>query len=236
MKQTEEGIVLSRKAYSESSIILHVFTRHSGQQHFIYQGFKKKKGQMLFPLAWIRFSFYRRNDSTLGKISETEQVIPLINLVSNPIKSSLAFFIAEMLENMTQINHQDERLYQFITEEIQWLNQTEEWSNYLVWFLAALTRIEGFQPEIKSDTPNYFDLQEGVFTNETPLLPAYLEDPWLHWMVDSLQRDKADFLAFSIPKEERIQLVDAWIQYYEFHVSGMKRLKTLEIIRTVFYE
>lgn len=235
MKLSEEGIVLSRRSFSESSIILHVFSKNHGQQHLIFQGYKKK-GQAIFPLAWVQYSYYQRNDSSLAKFTEFEYVTPLHEIVNNPLKSSLAFFIAELLEVLTQVNHEDVKLYEFITQEISWLNQTDELSNYLIWFLAKLTQIEGFQPEIKANNPAYFDLQEGVFANESPLLPAYLQETWLHWLVDALQLDKNTFLAFAIPKEERLHLVNAWLNYYDFHVSKMRQLKSLQIIRTVFYD
>lgn len=235
MKLSEEGIILSRKSFSESSIILHLFSQHHGQQHLIFQGYKKK-GQALFPLAWVRYSYYQRNDSSLAKFTEFEHVLPLHDIVNNPLKSSLAFFIAELVEILSQVNHEDQKLYAFISQEIKWLNESNELSNYLIWFLAKITQIEGFQPEIKSENPIYFDLQEGVFTNESPILPAYLKESWLHWMVDALQQEKNTFLAFAIPKEERLHLVNAWLNYYDFHVSKMRQLKSLQVIRTVFYE
>lgn len=235
MKLSEEGILLSRRSFSESSIILHLFSKEHGQQHFIFQGYKKK-GQILFPLALVRYTYYKRNDSSLAKFTEFEHIVPLHDIVNNPLKSSLAFFIAELIEVLSQVNHQDAKLYEFVFAEINWLNETKELSNYLIWFLAKLSQIEGFQPEIKSENPKYFDLQEGVFTNESPILPAYLEESWLHWMVDALQQDRNTFLAFSIPKEERLHLVNAWLNYYDFHVSKMRQLKSLQIIRTVFYD
>lgn len=236
MKQSNEGIVLSRRAFSESSLIVHVFTKTAGQQHFLFQGAKKKKGQVLFPLEWVQFSYYKRNDSALGKMSELEPMVPLNEIVQNPMKSSLAFFIAELLENLVQVNHHDEKLYTFITQEISWLNETNTLGNYLIWFLANLSKIEGFQPEVVSKNPTFFELQEGKFTNQTPRLPAYIQEPWLHWMVDALEMEKHHFLSLDIPKNERLEQLNAWLLYFEFHVHGMRKLKSLEVIRTVFYE
>lgn len=234
MKMTDKAVVLSRLPYSESSLIVNLFTLESGLQTFLFQGAKKKKGLILFPLELVEITYYRRNDSSMMKLTELQSSEPLHHLLDNPLKSSIAFFISELMMICLRDNHQDKKLFRFLSEEIQWLNASEELSNYLVWFLAQVCKLEGFQPEIQSSNPSYFELQEGKFTNELPFFPAYLEEPWLHWLTDSLQFEKTDFLALSIPKEERVQLIDAWLEYYQFHVSGMRKMKSLEVIRTVF--
>lgn len=234
MKTTDKAVVLSRLPYSETSLIVNLFTLESGLQTFLFQGAKKKKGLILFPLELVEITYYKRNDSSLMKLTEMESTEPLHNLLANPLKSSIAFFVSELMMICLRDNHQDKKLFQFLSDEIQWLNMTEELSNYLIWFLAQVSKLEGFQPEIQSNPPRYFELQEGKFTNELPFLPAYLEEPWLHWLADSLEYAKLDFLSLSIPKEERVKLIDAWLEYYQFHVSGMRKMKSLEVIRTVF--
>lgn len=234
MKITDKAIILSRLSYSESSLIVNLFTLESGLQTFLFQGAKKKKGLILFPLELVEITYYKRNDSSLMKLTEMQALEPLHHLLDNPLKSSIAFFISELLMNCLRDNHQDKRLFQFLSEEIHWLNLSEELSNYLVWFLAQISKLEGFQPEIQNQNPRYFELQEGKFTNELPFLPSYLEEHWLHWLTDSLRLEKTDFLSVSIPKEERVKLIDAWLEYYQFHVSGMRKMKSLEVIRTVF--
>lgn len=234
MKITDKAIVLSRLSYSESSLIVNLFTLESGLQTFLFQGAKKKKGLILFPLELVEIVYYKRNDSSLMKLTEMQALEPLHHLLDDPLKSSIAFFISELMMNCLRDNHQDKRLFQFLSEEIHWLNLSEELSNYLVWFLAQISKLEGFQPEVQHENPRYFELQEGKFTNELPFLPSYLEESWLHWLTDSLRLEKTAFLAVSIPKEERVKLIDAWLEYYQFHVSGMRKMKSLEVIRTVF--
>lgn len=234
MKITDKAIVLSRLPYSETSLIVNLFTEETGLQTFLFQGAKKKKGLILFPLELVEITYYKRNDSSLLKLTEMQSLEPLHHILDNPLKSSIAFFISELVLICLQSNHQDKKLFRFLSEEIHWLNLSEELSNYLIWFLAQVSKLEGFQPEILTSNPKYFELQDGKFTDELPFLPAYLEESWLHWLTDSLQVDKLDFLAISIPKEERVKLIDAWLEYYQFHVSGMRKLKSLEIIRTIF--
>lgn len=235
MKQTDLAVVLSRISYSENSIIVKVFTKESGLQSFLVQGAKKKKGVHFFPLELMEIEFFKRNENQLGKLTSIESTNSLLEIISNPLKSSIAFFVAEVLSKMLRENHPDKKLFHFLQEEITWLNHSEEMGNYLIWFLAQLTIIEGFQPEIYDMNPRYFELQDGKFCNSLPFNPAYLEESWLHWLTDSLTEEKLIFLSTPIPKEERQLALDAWIHYFEFHVTGFKNIKSLEIIRTVFY-
>lgn len=234
MKTIDKAVVLSRLPYSETSLIVNLFTLESGLQTFLFQGAKKKKGLILFPLELVEITYYKRNDSSLMKLTEMQSIAPLHHILDNPLKSSIAFFVSELILICLRDNHQDKKMFRFLSDEIQWLNMSEELSNYLIWFLAQVSKLEGFQPEIQHNPPRYFELQEGKFTNEIPFLPAYLEEPWLHWLADSLEYAKQDFLSLSIPKEERVKLIDAWLEYYQFHVSGMRKMKSLEVIRTVF--
>jgi DNA repair protein RecO (recombination protein O) len=234
MKTTDKAVVLSRLPYSETSLIVNLFTFESGLQTFLFQGAKKKKGLILFPLELVEITYYRRNDSSLLKLTEMQSLEPLHHLLDNPLKSSIAFFVSELMMICLRDNHQDKKLFQFLSDEIHWLNLSGELSNYLIWFLAQVSKLEGFQPEIQNNPPRYFELQEGKFTNELPFFPAYLEESWLHWLADSLQYAKTDFLSLNIPKDERVKLIDAWLEYFQFHVSGMRKMKSLEVIRTVF--
>ena len=70
MKFQDRGIVLSRSAYSETSLIVTLFTESFGVQTFLFQGAKKKKGLVLFPLATVDITYYRRSDSQMGKLTE----------------------------------------------------------------------------------------------------------------------------------------------------------------------
>lgn len=233
MKQAEKGIVLSRTSYSESSLILKIITEHSGLQSFIFQGAKKKRVPF-FPLQLIEFEAYKRADSQIGKISNLSSCHTLLDLISNPVKSGISFFIAEICLKLMQENHSDKSLYDFLENEIIWLNSTPEISNYLVWFLAKLAKIEGFQPEVVSKTPSFFDLQEGKLSDSPPYFPSYLQENWLDGIVRSIEEDKNQFLSRSYTKTERNQLLEAWISYYKVQHEQLKNLKSLEIIRAVF--
>ena len=89
-----EGIVLHKVNYSETSLILKVFTLQNGLQSFIFQGAKRKgkKGNLISPLSIIQINYFQRQDSDLAKISEIESEISYKTIPFDPIKSGIVFF------------------------------------------------------------------------------------------------------------------------------------------------
>ncbi len=233
MKQTDRGILIHRQAQSESSLMVTILTEREGMSTFLFQGAKKKRGLVLFPLAPIEFAFYKRMDSSLGKITELHLTDQVLELPTDPIKSSLAFFIVELVQRTLQPGHAEPEIVRFLAEEATWINHSDELTNYPAWFLATYTKFLGIVPSIEDPFPTVLDLVGGRLSTIRPNHARYLEGNWIHWMESMLNQEKIHFLAQSIPKEERNLCIDAWINYYQHHLSGLSTLKSLEVIRTV---
>ncbi len=231
MKQIARGIVLKRKPYSESSIILSVITENNGLETFLFQGAKKKKGISLFPLAPIHFSYFKRIDSTLGKITETDLAFSVYDLCTHPVKTSIGFFIADLLLATNKEEKIDQELFRFLWKEIEWINESNELTNYPLWFLATYSRFCGVIPSIENTSPTVFDIPNGSIQKNIPNHPAYYTNEKMHWLENAFLDEKESFLALSIPKADRIYCLDILIKYYEFHIHGMHNLKSLEVLR-----
>lgn len=234
MKQTARGILIHRQAQSETSLMVTLLTEKEGLVTYLFQGAKKKRGLVLFPLAPVEFSFYRRTDSALGKITELNLTESVLELPVDPIKSSIAFFIVELIQRTLKPGHAEPEIVRFLTEEAVWINHSTELTNYPAWFLANYTKFLGIVPSVDDLQPTVLDLVGGRLSTIRPNHARYLEGNWMHWMESMLNQEKIHFLAQSISKEERNCCIDAWINYYQHHLNGMSTLKSLEVIRTVF--
>jgi DNA repair protein RecO (recombination protein O) len=233
MKQTEKGILLSRSSYSETSLIITVLTELSGIQTFLFQGAKRKKGTLLFPLAPIEFSYYRRQDSAMGKMTDLNLAASVHDLPFNPVKSSICFFLVEVVQKTQRQGHTETALFHFLWEEALWLNHSDEWANYPCWFLAAYSRFCGITPSVEQPHPTVFDFNGGRLSSVRPNHVEYFESGSIHWFENMLNDEKPVFLALQIPKEDRAACLDLWLNYYRHHLNGMQQLKSLEVIRTV---
>ena len=222
MKQSIRGVVLGRTAYSETSFIVTLLTADSGLQTYLFQGARKKKGVVLFPLAPVECEIYQRSDSSM-------------DLPFHPVKSSIAFFLAEIIQNTVQKGHPEPGLLEFLWAEIAFLEHSEELANYILWYLAAYTKFMGITPSVETAEPRVFDVLGGKLQDLRPAHPAYYEGEDLHWLETFLLADKSLALAAKIPTAARARLLDIWLSYYGQHLQGLNQLKSLDVIRTVLH-
>lgn len=232
MKQTEEGILLRRSNYSETSLLVTCLTYERGLQTYLFQGGKKKHGNILFPMAHLELTTFQRADSTLGKISAVELKSGGHEIVFDPVKSSIAFYTAELLLEIVKPAHQEKYLFRFLEEETQWIAHSSHLANYPLWLTAELTKISGIQPAIESDSPNVLDLS-GKLRAASNDYPG-IQHESLHWLHDAFTRNKQEFLALPIPRNERMICLQALLAYLKEHFAGMRELKSLKIVQELF--
>ena len=234
MKQTDRGIILSRISYSETSLILKIFTRSYGLKSFLFQGAKKKKGNVIVPFIPVEFTYYQRNDSQLAKLTELQADAEMQQLISNPIKSSLLYFQGEIIQKTVLESVKDEQLFDFLTEEIQWLNASQEVTNYPIYWILELTKHQGFYPFLATPTGRFFDLEEGIISNEKPLNHTVDESPTVGWIAQLIDREKTEILSLKFSKSERKSILLLLLKYYSFHHENFGQLKSLEIIEEIW--
>jgi DNA repair protein RecO (recombination protein O) len=235
MKQTIRGIVLGRTAYSETSFIVTLLTADSGLQTYLFQGARKKKGVVLFPLAPVECEIYKRSDSSMPKMTSCTLAQTVMEIPFDPIKSSIAFFMAEIIQKTIQKGHPEHGLLEFLWTEIGFIEESRELTNYSLWFLAAYTKFLGITPAVEEKEPRVFDVLGGKFQTLRPKHPAYFEGEEIHWLETFLLADRSVALAAHIPTTTRARLLDIWLAYYEQHLQGLSKLKSLDVIRTVLH-
>lgn len=233
MKAVEKGLIIHRSSYSETSLLVTILTELHGISTFLFQGGKKKKGNLLAPMAHVEFSYYRRNDSSLAKISEVSLIEMHQSILFDPIKGGIAFFMAELIHRLVRPGHPEKKLYDTMAQEANWLDHSNELTNYPVWLLSALTQHLGITPSVEHENPTVFDIPAGKLTTVSPLNPHYIRGAWIHWMESAIGDEKTHFLSMEIPRTERLLLLDAWISYYKYHLHGIREIKSLEIMREV---
>lgn len=233
MRGVQSGILLKRFNYSETSLILHFFTLEEGFQAYLFQGGKKKKGNILQALSIVEISFYRRKDSDLGKITEVNlQYVPQ-SLPYEPLKSGIAFFIAEVLSFVFYNSDKDPRMYAFLEHEIKWIDNSEELTNYPIWFLLKLAEKVGIGINVEHPQGQIFDLQEGKISNQTPGNHYFINNELVPLLIELLKSEKTGLLSLQIPKVHRRQIIDCLVDYYRLHINGFKKPKSLEVLQTI---
>lgn len=234
MKQTDQAILLNRISYSETSLILTFYTLKNGIQKFLFQGGKKKAHQ-LFPLGISEIIYYKRPDSDLGKLTAVENSCILNELPFNPIKSSIAFFIAEVLQKCLKTEEAEENLFLFLKEKIQELDKSQDLAFFPIEFLLDLSLYMGIYPNKEGNENKYFNVMEGIIENKIPTTgDIYYEGEAVQLLSKIINAQNEIGLEINT-KINRSKALEILIHYYQLHVPQFKELKSLEIIREILF-
>lgn len=234
MKSSDKGIIIQRIHYSETSLILKIFTLEHGLKSFLFQGAKKKKGIVLLPLSPIEFTFYQRDETQLAKMNEATLLHTFYEIPFHPIKSTILFFQVEVLSNVLHEGVKDQYLYEFIFEELIWLDQNNQYVNYPIYWLLSLSNYLGFYPmKIEKRAP-YFDLENGEFSESTPNTFSYKTGYEVELLHELIGKDKETIITAKLTKEYRKKIVSILLQYFELHIPNFNHINTIDVIETIW--
>lgn len=239
MLQKTSGIILNTTTYSESSLILKVYTRDFGLQSYIASGVRGKKSKnkinLLQALSIVELVVVANPKSTLHRVSEISALHPYSDIPYNLVKSSIALFLNEMLYKSLKEDHPDEELFDFVVQSFQILDLSiENTSNFHLYFLIQLSKFLGFYPQgIFTDKEPYFDLQEGKYTSVPPIHPYYLEKERGDLLSKFVQSSYKHIHEITVSKLERKLLLDALVQFYKLHMHSFGDLKSLDVLEQV---
>lgn len=226
MKQIDQGIVLKRTNYSDSSVILTLLTRDHGLQRYIFQG-GKKKASVLYPLSQVEFEFYKRPDSELGKLTSALANDPSSAIPQDPIRSSIAFFLTDVVLQTCKIEEADPPLYDHLIGLIDRVESGERLVLLPVYALVELTYFLGIQPSFSSDGHRVFLLDEGEFVQVPPSGSLSESGEHVDLIISMMGAQE-----FSIPSHEiRAKALSTMIRYYELFIPGFNVSRSLEILR-----
>ena len=230
-----EGIVLQKVSYSDTSVIIKMLTADQGVRSFIFPGAKsrKKKGNLITPLAILSVSYIQRNSNTLATARELEPAVVFRDIPFNPYKSSVLFFMNEVLNNTVKEQEDNEDLYEFVKNALQILDLSTSISNFPIRFLIQLTKYLGFYPTINAGA-RYFDMREGIFTPNMPAHPMYVSEH-LSKLILAFMTSKMDGENDPvIDLETRRKITGELINYYRLMFDNFKTLQSLGVLEATF--
>jgi DNA repair protein RecO (recombination protein O) len=225
LKNKDIGILIQKKNYSESSLILTFYTEGNGLISFIFKGAKKKK-LAVFHLGIYEISYFKRPESNLGIIQSLEAVVPLTDLFSNPQKIIIGFFMVEVLSQTLKTEHSDPDLFHFIKDVILQLEVQNDLLSFPLGFLGNYIQKLGFSPLSEIENPKGFEIHSGQFTDqETGFDLAVVTT------LDELFQGNA----IETNKETAQKTLQVLLDYYKSHLPHFNAENSLKIIRDTLY-
>ncbi|MEX1001950.1 MAG: DNA repair protein RecO [Crocinitomicaceae bacterium] len=235
-----EGIVLQKVDYSETSLIIKVLTAESGIQSFIFQGAKRKnkKGNLVSPMAVLSIEYSLRSDSELGKIRSIEPALVYKNIPFDPYRSTVLFFMNEIMNKVAKEHNADEELYAYVRSMLEMLDLSDHIANFPIKFLYSLTKHLGFYPRLDKKYESgkftlYLDLQEGKYVTIIPNHPFYLsaEKSSLLLRLSGMNFDEKNDP--DILPDTRRKLVYDLLKYYQIVFDNFGEVKSLSVLEAV---
>ncbi len=240
MLHSTRGIFLHKINYSESSLIIKVYTEAFGLQSYLLKGAKSKKRQnhanILQHLALLDMEVYHRPSANLQKVKEYKLHKPFQSIPYRIHKSTLALFINELIMKTLSGEEQAPELFAFFYNQI---NQLDETSNNIatfhLHFMAEYSRLLGFFPlgNFSEATP-YFDMAEGMFYKHVPGHPHYLDKDEARAFAELINPVSSDSVEMLRSKKVRGKLLVKMIEYFRLHNPGMDEMKTLPVLQNLF--
>ena len=234
MLLSTRGLVLHTTPYSESSVVVKVFTRQLGVRSYIIKGVRGRGGRvkqnLLQPLSCLDMVVYNNEKTDLNYVKELSQLLShsaTQPLSYSPTQNALRFFMTEVLYKALREAEPMPALFDYV-ESINSSLITHH-SSLPITFLLTVARHLGIEPFDNYCTREpLFDLQEGRFVSaptETTLSP-HLSETLHHYLNSPLS-------TLPSPLDERTALINALITYYHLHLSGFSHFHSHEILHTV---
>jgi DNA repair protein RecO (recombination protein O) len=188
---------------------------------------------MFQPLTQLEIEAIHKDKNTLENIKEAKVAHPYISIPTNIYKSSVTMFLAEVLYQAIQEEEENKELFQFLQTSMLWLDQNSTFANFHLLFLVKLTRFLGFQPHLGNKEYCFFNLLDGEFqVEDTNKYCIYNENSILLKQLLNSGFDQLSLLKLN--QNRRKSFVEMLVYYYELHLHGFRKPKSLEVLQQLF--
>lgn len=236
------AIVLRQIKYSETSLILKIYTEKEGLLSFIAKGVRGKKGKLrsaqFQALNLIDLSYREARKSQLRRINDLKVIEPFIDLPFNPIKRTIAIFMAELIQNAIKEQEPNAKLFDFLYNSIHWIDLSKEgYSHFHLLFMMKFTKHLGFYPMPDGHKEaRYFDLQQGVFSRGEPTHSYFIDTEQLSAWKQLINVKLETINSLLLSNTLKRKLLQTMMLYYKLHLIHFKELNSHHILQSVFHD
>jgi DNA repair protein RecO (recombination protein O) len=207
------------------------------------------KQHVLNPLSLVDLVVYHKEKKGLHRAAEVI-ANPALQLIPFDVrKSSVVFFLAEVLNKAVHEEESNPLLFDFIFNSVQMLDQASaaETTNFHLHFLIRLSKHLGFYPaspaealrppkfdEGGSANAGFFNLQEGIFQNDLPPHPFFLEEPFSGFLKIFLQSNHSFTPQLKMTLAEKRIFTEKLLEYYQLHLEGFRNIQSYKVLEATW--
>jgi len=241
MIHATKGIVLRTIKYGETSVIASIFTELFGIQSYIVNGVrtqtKTSKAHFFQPSSILEMEVYHNELKNLQRIKELKWSYLYRNILSDVIKNSVALYMVELLQKCLKQPEANADLFHFCEDAFMQLDiaEMEVTGNFPIYFATQLAHFFGLRIQDNYSTErNYFNINEGIFTNKPLANDNYLE-PDISYHFSQLLKvlHPSELKEIKLNKSIRAIILSVLENYYNFHIADFGVMKTLPVLRVL---
>ncbi|MCK4662633.1 MAG: DNA repair protein RecO [Bacteroidales bacterium] len=240
MLQKTKGIILNSIKYSDSSIITNIYTENFGRQSYIVSGTHNKKSKtkinIFQPLFILNLDVYYKPSREIQRIKEAKIFSPLKTIPYDIVKSSTTIFLSEILSKVLYEQTPNKDLFEFLINSIKIFDTIENGkSNFHLLFLLKLSKHLGFEPNIDdSINSRFFDLVEGKLVDFKPAHNHHISEKHHNTFRELLNKKYENLHDIKLNNHTRRYFLEKIVEYYKIHIPGIKEIKSLEVLNSLF--
>jgi DNA repair protein RecO (recombination protein O) len=187
-------------------------------------------------LAVLDVVVEHRNLRDIQRIKEAQTHIPLVSLLTNPVKNAIAIFLAELIGKVVKEVQPNKILFEFLLQSVDMLEATDaSCANFHLAFTISLSRFLGFYPDASGYTEGmFFDMRNGVFVRNKPPHPHFLHAGDSRFFHSFLRIKYENMAAFKLTGAERKVIIVTILEYYRLHLTDLPEIKSLEVLHEIF--
>lgn len=247
-----EAIVLHAFKYGETRLIVDVFSLGAGRLSLIASLPRSQKGrlkkQYFQPMTLLEIAYEDRSRARLLTLKDARLLTAWASIPFSAEKLALALFAAEFLYHALRSEQQNEPLFSYVCDSMQWLDAVGEgFANFHLTFLMRLSRFLGFYPNLDAsgghtgevggpaeDGGEFFDLREGCFCPSAPTHRDFLQPAEARLIRLMMRMDFPTMHLFRLSRYDRNRIVDVLLQYYRLHIPQFPELKSLAVLQELW--
>ena len=243
---TTNAVVLKAIAYSDTSLIVRLFTEDHGKVTVIAKGAKRSKspfGSSLEPMNNLQVNYYHKETRDIQLLKETSLEQTLFNIRGNMTKITIGFAIIEIMDKTSRENDANHILFRLVTRIITSLEKSKGDDNHLFWFFLIQFAIRsGFRPNLEYCSRCRRPLSMVILDSNIGDLSC---DSCLKSGDIILNQENLSFLKkLSITHLDEIEDLAGYedtkseiqsflITFISYHLEGMNKVRSLEILEQI---
>ncbi len=229
------GFILSINEYKTNTYILKILCLNKGVISCLY-GVNKKNIQNIYLMKSVCLIVKKTksNDFYAIKTMENTQIADAVGL--NFYKKTILVVFTELTCKFIKENEEQTNITTFLTYIIHELSISDNYKNFLIYFLVFWVQEMGISPILNYDEQNlYFHIEQSCFvpTFETDKTTINTQMS-LFWQDVFQNTTLAHIKTLALNTYERNILVDYLLKYIEKHTGINAHVKSLSTFRELF--